>query len=107
MVYHFLYEPYHLYYFLRLFPDDYNSIDTISALFLLETIGFLYRKRYNTAIENKPTRTIEVGKICFIHDGTKTGHPGYLVWKDEVANRYFLSNAIVIKKERSQKPKEA
>ncbi len=36
------------------------------------------------------TKTIEVGKFYFIHDGIKTGHPGYLVWKDEVANRYLF-----------------
>ena len=35
-------------------------------------------------------RNIEIGKFYFLHDGTKTGHPGYLVWKDDVTNRYLF-----------------
>ena len=35
-------------------------------------------------------KIIEVGKFYFIHDGSKTGHPGYLVWKDDENNRYLF-----------------
>ena len=38
--------------------------------------------------ENK-TKVIEVGKFYFVHDGSKTGHPGLIVWKDDEANRYL------------------
>ena len=42
-------------------------------------------------MENKVlSKTIEVGKFYFIHDGSKTGHPGYVVWKDDEANRYLV-----------------
>lgn len=34
-------------------------------------------------------KTIEVGKFYFIHDGSKSGHPGYIVWKDEERNLYI------------------
>lgn len=36
----------------------------------------------------KPIKNIEVGKFYFIHDGSKTGHPGYVVWKDDEKNLY-------------------
>lgn len=36
------------------------------------------------------SKTIEIGKFYFIHDGSKTGHPGFVVWKDDVANRYLV-----------------
>ena len=36
------------------------------------------------------TKTIEVGKFYLIHDGSKTGHPGLVVWKDDIANRYLV-----------------
>ena len=39
--------------------------------------------------ENK-IKQIEVGKFYFIHDGSKTGHPGFVVWKDDEANRYLV-----------------
>ena len=39
---------------------------------------------------NVSTKRIEVGKFYFIHDGSKTGHPGYVVWKDDEANRYLV-----------------
>ena len=35
-------------------------------------------------------KNIEAGKIYFIHDGSKTGHPGYIVWKDDNRNRYLV-----------------
>ena len=41
--------------------------------------------------QNTPkTKNIEVGKFYFIHDGSKTGHPGLVVWKDDDANRYMV-----------------
>ena len=39
---------------------------------------------------NKNIKQIEVGKFYFIHDGSKTGHPGYVVWKDDEKNRYLV-----------------
>ena len=45
-------------------------------------------------MSNKPQspniKNIEVGKFYFIHDGSKTGHPGYVVWKDDKRNRYLV-----------------
>ena len=35
-------------------------------------------------------KSIEVGKFYLIHDGSKTGHPGLVVWKDDEANRYLV-----------------
>lgn len=35
-------------------------------------------------------KKIEVGKFYFIHDGSKTGHPGLVVWKDDEKNRYLV-----------------
>ena len=35
-------------------------------------------------------KIIEVGKFYFIHDGSKTGHPGLIIWKDDKANRYLV-----------------
>ena len=35
-------------------------------------------------------KKIEVGKFYFIHDGSETGHPGLIVWKDDEANRYLV-----------------
>lgn len=42
-------------------------------------------------MDNKTsTKNIEVGKFYLIHDGSKTGHPGFVVWKDDEANRYLV-----------------
>ena len=35
-------------------------------------------------------RKIEVGKFYFIHDGSKSGHPGFVVWKNDEINRYLV-----------------
>ena len=40
--------------------------------------------------DNKSIKNIEVGKFYFVHDGSKTGHPGYVVQKDDEANRYLI-----------------
>lgn len=34
-------------------------------------------------------KTNEVGEFYFIHDGSKTGHPGLIVWKDDEKNLYI------------------
>ena len=42
-------------------------------------------------MENKVLlKNIEVGKFYYIHDGSKTGHPGLVIWKDDNANRYLV-----------------
>ncbi len=35
-------------------------------------------------------KKIEVGKFYLIHDGSKTGHPGIVVWKDDLCNLYLI-----------------
>ena len=59
-------------------------------------------------ITNKSNiKRLEVGKFYFIHDGSKTGHPGYLVWKDDEANRYlfvrFDSDKFDVEKTKKQR----
>ena len=39
---------------------------------------------------NKLFKNIEVGKFYFIHDGSNTGHPGLVVWKNDEFNLYLL-----------------
>lgn len=43
-------------------------------------------------MENKTdsTKSIEVGKFYLVFDGSKTGHPGLVIWKDDDANRYLV-----------------
>ena len=36
------------------------------------------------------TKKIEVGKFYLIHDGSRTGHPGYVIWKNDEKNRYLV-----------------
>lgn len=36
------------------------------------------------------TKNIEVGKFYLIFDGSRTGHPGFVVWKDDEKNRYLV-----------------
>lgn len=36
------------------------------------------------------TKHIEVGKFYLIFDGSRTGHPGFVVWKDDEKNRYLV-----------------
>ena len=35
-------------------------------------------------------KNIEVGKIYLIHDSTKSGHPGLIIWKNDEKNRYLV-----------------
>ena len=37
-----------------------------------------------------PIKNIKVGKFYLVHDGSKTGHPGYVIWKDDSKNRYLV-----------------
>ena len=39
--------------------------------------------------ETKNIKNIELGKFYFIYDGSETGHPGYIVWKNDEANLYL------------------
>ena len=50
-------------------------------------------------------KTIEVGKFYFIHDGSKTGHPGLVVWKDDDKNRYLIIR--IDSDEKGEIPKDA
>ena len=43
-----------------------------------------------TTTITKPIKNIEVGKFYLIHDGSKTGHPGLVIWKDDVQNLYLI-----------------
>lgn len=35
-------------------------------------------------------KNIEIGKFYLVFDGSKTGHPGLVIWKDDVANLYLV-----------------
>ncbi len=35
-------------------------------------------------------RKIDIGKIYLIFDGSKTGHPGYVLWSDDLCNIYLV-----------------
>ena len=35
-------------------------------------------------------KKIDLNKFYLIHDGSRRGHPGFLVWKDDEANLYLL-----------------
>ena len=37
----------------------------------------------------KKIKNIEIGKYYLIHDGSKSGHPGLIIWKDDQANLYL------------------
>lgn len=34
-------------------------------------------------------KIIEIDKYYLIHDGSKTGHPGVIIWKDDECNLYL------------------
>ena len=57
----------------------------IILLFAKRKTGKLIRN-----MDTKPTKNIEVGKFYLIHDGSKTGHPGLVMQKDDTSNRYLL-----------------
>ena len=35
-------------------------------------------------------KILELNKFYLVHDGSRRGHPGFLVWKDDQANLYLL-----------------
>ncbi len=37
----------------------------------------------------KPTKNIEIGKFYLIHDGSPSGHPDLVIWKDDPKNLYL------------------
>lgn len=41
-------------------------------------------------MDNQTIKNIEIGKFYLIHDGSKTGHPGFVLQKDDEANRYLV-----------------
>lgn len=43
----------------------------------------------HSASLEKPTKVIEVGKFYQIFDGSKSGHPGYIIWKNDEHNLYL------------------
>ena len=40
----------------------------------------------NTSI---PTKVIEVGKFYLLFEGSESGHPGYIIWKNDEHNLYL------------------
>ena len=40
--------------------------------------------------ENSSIKNIEIGKFYFVRDDSTCGHPGYVIWKDDLANRYLV-----------------
>ena len=41
-------------------------------------------------MDNQTIKNIEVGKFYIIHDGSDGGHPGLVIWKDDLNNLYLL-----------------
>ena len=41
-------------------------------------------------IKGETIRAIEIGNFYFIHDGTKSGHPGLVIQKDDIQNSYLV-----------------
>lgn len=49
-------------------------------------------------------KTIDLNRFYFIHDDSKTGHPGFIVWKNDELNRYLVVRTDSDKKgEKSKK----
>ena len=40
---------------------------------------------------DKTIKTIQVGNFYLIHDGSKSGHPGYVLWLNNEFNLYLLA----------------
>ena len=51
---------------------------------------FATEKQMKQDNQTNNTRTIEVGKFYFIFDRSKCGHPGFVVSKNDEANRYLV-----------------
>ena len=48
-------------------------------------------KQNNQVATPKPTKVIKVGKFYYIHDGSKTGHPGLIIGANDDDNRYLVA----------------
>lgn len=48
------------------------------------------QKTPQTQKVGQPTKKLEVGKFYFIHDGSKTGHPGLIIKANNEENRYLV-----------------
>lgn len=44
----------------------------------------------NAPNQSKPIKNIEVGKFYLIFDGSRTGHPGYVLKKNDQKNQYLV-----------------
>ncbi len=44
-------------------------------------------KKHNKT--SMPTRIIEVGKFYLVFEGSSSGHPGYIIWKNDEHNLYL------------------
>ena len=42
-----------------------------------------------TATPPTPTKVIEVGKFYLLFEGSQSGHPGYIIWKNDEHNLYL------------------
>ena len=42
-----------------------------------------------SSIREESTKVIEVGTFHQIFDGSKSGHPGYIIWKNDEHNLYL------------------
>ena len=47
------------------------------------------QKTPQTQKVEQPTKKLEVGKFYLIHDGSRIGHPGIIVWKNDDVNLYL------------------
>ena len=41
-------------------------------------------------VKHEIVRIIEVGKFYLIFDGSRTGHPGLVIWKNDLENLYLV-----------------
>ena len=58
-------------------------------------------------MENKCIKNIEVGKFYLIHDGSKTGHPGFVIWKNDIYNLYLFIKVGTTKNNNNEILKES
>lgn len=58
-------------------------------------------------MENKCIKNIEVGKFYLIHDGSKTGHPGFVIWKNDIYNLYLFIKVGTTKNNNNEMLKES
>ena len=46
-------------------------------------------KSSKSSIQPAPTKIIEVGKFYLLFEGSKSGHPGLIIWKNDEHNLYL------------------